>query len=305
MNLVTKIVGRLAHQLKRQAASRLIPQIKDGSNNLVSDPQDINKVFENFYTSLYKSEPPSDTSCMDNFLNDLEFPTIDSELAIDLERPLQIDEIREAIRSMQSGKAPGSDGYGSEFYKTFSDKLAPILLDMFNESLANGSLPQTLSQAVISLLLKKDKDPTECGSYRPISLLNIESKIIAKVLAKRLESTLPLIISEDQTGFITGRHSFFNIRRLLNIVNTSGPSPFPEVIVSLDAEKAFDRVEWGYLFAILHKFGFGGTLISWIRLLYASPLACVSTNYTLPILPTFQGNATGVPAVSTTFCHSD
>ena len=70
-----------------------------------------------------------------------------------------MDEVKEAIRSMQSGKAPGSDGYGTEFYKTFSDKLAPILLDMFNESLANGSLPQTLSQAVISLLLKKTKTP--------------------------------------------------------------------------------------------------------------------------------------------------
>ena len=97
---------------------------------------------------------------MDNFLNDLEFPTIDLGLAIiDLERPLRVDEVKEAIRSMQSGKAPGSDGYGTEFYKTFSDKLAPILLDMFNESLANGSLPQTLSQAVISLLLKKTKTP--------------------------------------------------------------------------------------------------------------------------------------------------
>ena len=60
---------------------------------------------------------------------------------------------------------------GLSFIKTFSDKLAPILLDMFNESLANGSLPQTLSQAVISLLLKKDKDPTECGSYRHLGLV--------------------------------------------------------------------------------------------------------------------------------------
>lgn len=73
-----------------------------------------------------------------------------------------------AIKSMQSGKAPGPDGYGTEFYKTFWGKLAPILLDMFNESLENGSLPHTLTQATISLLLKKDKDPTECGSFRPI-----------------------------------------------------------------------------------------------------------------------------------------
>lgn len=61
----------LAHQLRRQEAFWLIPQIRDRSDNLVSDPQDINKVFEMFYTSLYKSELPSDISCMDGFLNNL------------------------------------------------------------------------------------------------------------------------------------------------------------------------------------------------------------------------------------------
>lgn len=139
-------------------------------------------------------------------------------------------------------------------------------------------MPPTLSQAVITLLLKKDKDPTSCASYRPISLLNVDVKILAKVLARRLEKILPSIISEEQNGFIKGRQLFFNVRTLLNVILSNHSLTSSEVVISLDAEKAFDRVEWVYLFAILNKFGFGDRFISWIRLLYNSPQASVHTN---------------------------
>ena len=104
------------------------------------------------------------------------------------------------IKLMQSGKAPGPDGYPIEFFKKFADKLIPLLLDMFNDSLDRGALPQTLTEASITLLLKPGKEDSDCSSYRPISLLNADYKILAKALALRLESIMPSIISPDQTG---------------------------------------------------------------------------------------------------------
>lgn len=136
--------------------------------------------------------------------------------------------------------------------------------------------PPTLSQASITLLLKKGKDPESCSSYRPLSLL----KILAKVLATRLEKILPTIISEEQNGFIKGRPLFYNVHTLLNAIFSKNSSLLPEVVISIDAEKAFDRVEWNYLFATLHKFGFGDRFISWIRLLYTSPQPSFRTNDT-------------------------
>ena len=134
-----------------------------------------------------------------------------------------------------------------------------------------------MTQATIALL-KRDKDPTSCGSYRPLSLLNADVKVLAKVIPSRLENVLPHIISEEQNGFIKGRHLFFNTRTLFNIIYSKRSGELPELVISLDAAKAFDRVEWEYLSAVLKKIRFGDKLISQIRLLYLSPKASVHTN---------------------------
>lgn len=119
---------------------------------------------------------------------------------------------------------------------------------MYNEAFVNGALSQTLTQATICLILKTNKDPLDCASYRPISLQNVDYKILAKLLATRLETVLPSIISPDQAGFIKNRHSFFNLWRLFNIIYNPSVVNTSEANISLDAEKAFDRVEWKYLF---------------------------------------------------------
>lgn len=268
----------LAHQLKRQSTSRLIPQIKNSSGILVTDPKEISASFKLFYSTLYKSEFPTNTTKMNQFLYNLENPTIDCDRVKELDAPLSLEELLLSIKAMQSNKAPGPDGFTVEFFKKFSDKLAPLLLQMYNESLENGLLPPTLTQASISLLLKPDKDLNLCGSYRPLSLLNVDVKVLAKTIALRLEKVLPSIISEEQNGFIKGRYLFYNIRTLLNIIYSAQTTDLPELVISLDAEKAFDRVEWGYLFAVLKKFGLGDKFINWVRLLYTSPQACVQTN---------------------------
>ncbi len=191
---------------------------------------------------------------MTAFLNNIEIPKTDVTAKDNLDEPIRLQEISDSIQKMQSGKSPGPDGYPVEFYKKFSSQLSPILLEMFNHSFRQNHLPRTLTEASISLLLKPGKDPLDCGSYRPISLLNVDVKILAKLLASRLDNVISQIISMEQSGFMRGHHSFTNICKLLNVIHSPASRETPEVVVSLDAEKAFDRIEWCYLFAVLEKF---------------------------------------------------
>lgn len=151
-----------------------------------------------------------------------------------------------------------------------------------------------LTQATISVLLKKSKNPLDCGSYCPISLLCCSYKILTKALSRRLETAITTIIDPDKTGFIPGRQSYFNMRHLFNILYTDHSTLLPEVIISLDAEKAFDRVEWNYLFTVLEKFGFSPIFRTWIKILYSTPTASVHTNnITSNYLPLQRGTKQG------------
>ena len=285
----------LAYQAKVANASRLIPRIQMPDGEIVTDPAKISKTFSDYYTNLYASETCTQDWEEPNPLDNLEYPQVGENLINGLGAPLTVLEVSEAIKSLQSGKSPGPDGYTTEFFKTFSDALAPILVRVYNDAFSKGRLPPSLSEASITLLLKKDKDPLLCSSYRPISLLNVDFKIMAKALASRLQRVLPDLVDNDQTGFIPGRLSTSNTRRLFNIIY-SPASDSPELVSSLDAEKAFDRVEWRYLFYILDKFGFGPNFISWIKLLYSSPVASVNVNgVKSDQFPLSRGNRQGCP----------
>lgn len=130
----------------------------------------------------------------------------------------------------------------------------------------------------ISLIPKEGKEKLDCGSYRPISVLNQDYNIFTHILAKRIENILPQIISLDQTGFIQHRQAQDSIRRTLHIIEEINENKLTAVLLSLDAEKAFDRVNWEFLFQSLHKFGFHQVFIKIIKALYSNPKARIKIN---------------------------
>lgn len=159
----------------------------------------INSLFLDYYATLYMSESSSNSPASFDFLNSLTLPKIDEDHANNLGGPITELEIQEAIKSMQSGKSPGPDGFTAEFYKSFLYSLTPTLARLYNDYFKEGRLPPTFCETSISLLLKKDKDPTACGSYRPVSLLNVDLKILAKVLSSHLQLVLPSLICLSDT----------------------------------------------------------------------------------------------------------
>ena len=270
----------LAHQLKQAMASRAIPEIRVAPGETSTNPKIINDQFRQFYNNLYTSESTVDISEINDFLDRINIPVIDPQVQAEIDAALAPQEITQAINSMHSGKAAGPDGFPIEFYKACAEKLVPILGSVYEEAFTAKKLPETMTQANIAVLLKKDRDPLDCGSYRPISILCCDYKILTKILSRRLDTVIPKIIADDQTGFVPGRQSFYNVRRLFNVLYSSQSTQWPEAVLSVDTEKAFDRIEWRYLQTVLERFGFGPSFINWITLLYSAPKAAVLTNST-------------------------
>ncbi len=120
-----------------------------------------------------------------------------------------------------------------------------------------------------------------------------------------MEKVIHSLIKEDQTGFIKGRNASDNMRRLLHILDFADSHPTPCAVFLLDAEKAFDRLEWNYMWAVLQCFGFGEHFISMIKTLYHSPAASVITgNIISPSFPLQRGTRQGCPLSPLLFCLS-
>jgi hypothetical protein len=157
---------------------------------------------------------------MDKFLDTYDHPKLIQEDINHLNRSTTQSEIEAAIKSLPKKKSLGSDRFSDEFYHTFKEELIPILLKLFHEIEREGIQSNSFYEASIALTPKPDKDTSKKENYRPISFMNISTKILNKIMANRIQQHIRKLIHHNQVGFITGMQGWFNTRKSLN-VNTA------------------------------------------------------------------------------------
>uniref|UniRef100_A0A8C5QIU9 Reverse transcriptase domain-containing protein n=1 Tax=Leptobrachium leishanense TaxID=445787 RepID=A0A8C5QIU9_9ANUR len=272
----------LARRLKQQTRERTVRAVRLSSGEMTSDPRDISGAFCSYYASLYNGTTATTglagEELIREFLSRTDLPSFSHPQRAEMAAPISTEEVAEVIKHLHSSKSPGPDGFSVPYYKGLSPALLQPLTRLFNTYMKGREVPSSdMLLARIVVIPKPGKDPAVCPSYRPISLINVDMKIYAKILANRIGHYIAEVVHPDQVGFIPGREAPDNIRRALNLIQEAKTSGRSTLLLSLDAEKAFDRVDWKYLWATLTTFGIRGDLLTAIQALYAGPRAQVDT----------------------------
>ncbi|GBG61855.1 hypothetical protein CBR_g23808 [Chara braunii] len=194
-----------------------------------------------------------------------------------LDRPITEEELQHTLKVMASGKCPGVDGLTVEFYRTCWGALGPPPVEVFNEVLSGGRLGELMTHGVISLMFKKG-DKANVRNYKPISVLNVDYKILAKTLAIRLGKILPRLVECDQGAFVQGRSIFYNILTAIEALEVVNAENNNVAILLLDLEKAYDRVGWPFVLTMLKKIDFGQGSCRWIIAMYTLATSSVIVN---------------------------
>ena len=245
---------------------KVLTKVIDDDGKEYNNQRDISKQLYEFFSKHFKKRE-NDTNIDDWFenLEELNFNRLSEDKNKELETKINEHEILQVIKTTEDGKTPGDDGIPIEFYKEFFNELSNSLLNSFRNSLETGYMTNSQKRGIISMIPKKGKDDSKIQNWRPISLLNVDYKILAKMLATRIKKHLEYLINDDQRGFVPGRYIGESIRKIIDLIDYYENKDDEGLIVSLDIENAFPSISREYVLKALEKFKFSKKFILGIR----------------------------------------
>lgn len=255
----------------------MISELVDGARS-IRDPKAIEEYVQNFFKELYRNDLEVERN-IDGRLQCLgSVPCIvTEEMNIILTGEISELEVEKAVKDLPNDKTPGLDTIPNEILKVLWESIGKDFTEAVQETFDQGQLHPALNEGLMSVI-PKNEVLTNIRNFRPISVLYSSYKVMAKTLANRLQPILPSVILPNQTAFVKEHSIFDNIVLATEAVEYARESKQNLVILLLDMEKAYDRVNWTFLEDSMEKLGFLALFIKWTSALYRGASTAILVN---------------------------
>lgn len=266
---------------RKPQSSRCIEALKDPhSGRMLTDPSQLPPVMIDVWSKVSR-KPETKPDSMAKVLSALEQDTAvhlnPTTAAAAGTSTVSAKEVQAALKHMATGRSPGKDGIPVEAYRTHGDRLEPVLAALYTAIHQLGAVPEDFLLGAITFLYKKGakSDP---ANYRPITLLNSDYRILARILASRLGPAMGAVIDKAQCAFLPSRRigeAIHLLQLLPELLKRQGKEA---VIAFLDFSKAYDTVSRDFLFAAMEKMQAGEGMLKWVKLLLTDTKAVAVVN---------------------------
>ena len=263
-----------ANMEKKSSKKKIITHLKNTDGEIKYASSDLKLVATDYYKDLFGVKP-SDSKIAKKLLQNVEREICQGDKT-SMDRLISKEELRVVVMKLKRNKSPGPDGIPAEFYQRFWHRIEDFYFD-FILQVERTSMPPEKNSSVTSLIFKNKGDISLLAYYRPIALMNVDIKILTKLLSMRLVKVLPSIIHKSQTA-VYGRNIGDNIHLVRDIIDLVNRDDEEAALLFIDQEKAFDRVNHSFLYKVLKKFGIGGRFIHWVQLIYSNASTRVNIN---------------------------
>ncbi|KAL6551326.1 hypothetical protein OROMI_021814 [Orobanche minor] len=251
--------SKFFHNLVKKKRQKIFLHCIRDNGCLITNPEDIQVSAVNYFSNCFAEQIP--------ILDEIDPNLVPKIITHDQNNMLcftpTIDEIRSCVFDMEGDSVAGPDGFGIKFFQICWDIISSDVFDAVVDFFSGSPMPRAFTTTTISLI-PKNNNPQSWKDFRPISLCNSTYKIISKILSKRLASILPSFINSAQSGFIKGRNITDNILTAHEVTHDISQS-MTNTIIKLDMEKAYDRINWNFIFQVMTRFGFSVAWVNFIK----------------------------------------
>ena len=259
---------------KQNYTNKHITSLKVDKENITKGPK-ILKEIHTYYKKLYDHNRIDEVK-LEEVLKDV--PKLSEMQKNSTKGLITYDECLKALKSLSNGKTPGLDGITTDFYKKIWNDVSTTVLDSINNAFEKNEMSTDQRAGLITLSPKKNKLRSFLKNWRPITLLTVDYKLLAKALALRLKDILPDYIDESQFGYIKDRYIGENIRCVIDLNTMCKMKNIEAYAIQIDFEKAFDSVNWEFMLKSLEHMNFDKDFVRWVKILYNNTNSCVANN---------------------------